>query len=108
MPETEVLIYQEADGTVPLKDWLADLQKVPRLRCLAIIDQLRKYGYELRRPQSENIGDGLYELRVKVGHVNFRMLYFFHGRTAAVVSHGFTKEKKLPPGEIRVAARADG
>ena len=32
--------------------------------------------------------------------MNYRMLYFFHGRTAAVVSHGLVKEAAVPPKEI--------
>ena len=32
--------------------------------------------------------------------MNYRMLYFFHGRTAAVVSHGLVKEAEVPPKEI--------
>lgn len=28
------------------------------------------------------------------------MLYFFHGRTAAVVSHGLVKEREVLPQEI--------
>lgn len=28
------------------------------------------------------------------------MLYFFHGRPAAVVSHGLIKEREVPPKEI--------
>jgi hypothetical protein len=32
-------------------------------------------------------------VRAKHGGVNYRMLYFFHGRTAAVLSHGITKQK---------------
>jgi hypothetical protein len=31
------------------------------------------------------------------------MLYFFHGRTAAVVSHGLVKEDAVPPKEIEKA-----
>jgi hypothetical protein len=30
------------------------------------------------------------------------VLYFFHGR-AAVISHGLTKERAVPPGEIELA-----
>jgi hypothetical protein len=36
-------------------------------------------------------------------HVNYRILYFFHGRLAAVVSHGLTKEQRVPPREIAQA-----
>lgn len=32
-------------------------------------------------------------------HVNYRVLYFFRGRTA-VLSHGITKEGAVPPKEI--------
>jgi phage-related protein len=60
-------------------------------------------GHELRRPDAENLGDGLYELRVRFFQVNYRMLYFFHGRDAAVVSHGLSKERTIPPGDIRLA-----
>jgi hypothetical protein len=33
------------------------------------------------------------------------MLYFFHGNIAAVVSHGITKERAVPPREIDLAVR---
>jgi len=32
-----------------------------------------------------------------------RILYFFHGRVAAVVSHGIVKQGKVPPEEIERA-----
>jgi len=103
MPEVEVRIFREDDGSVPLRDWLDGLQDEARTRCLAALDLLREHGHELRRPQAENLGGGLYELRVKFYRVNLRMLYFFHGRTAAVVSHGFAKERAIPPREIKAA-----
>ena len=44
--------------------------------------------------------DGIYELRVSLGEVHHRILYFFHGAVAAVVSHGLVKESVVPPKEI--------
>jgi hypothetical protein len=32
------------------------------------------------------------------------MLYFFHGRATAVLSHGVVKEDRVPPNEIDHAA----
>lgn len=49
--------------------------------------------------------DGIYELRTQFGGVNYRLLYFFIGNMAAVVSHGLTKEAKVPPADIDVAVR---
>jgi phage-related protein len=103
MPQIEVLLYCEDDGTAPLVDWLATLQAKARDRCLALLTLLHEQGHELRRPHAENLGNGLYELRVKFYRVNYRMLYFFRGRDAAVVSHGLAKERAIPSGEIRLA-----
>jgi phage-related protein len=103
MPQTEVVLYQEEDGKVPLVDWLDALPDEARDRCLARLALLEEKGHELRRPHAENLGGGLYELRTKFYRVNYRILYFFHGRTVAVASHGLAKEGKLPPAEIERA-----
>lgn len=104
MPVTDVIVYREDDGSIPLRDWLDGLQAGARDRCLARLELLHEHGHELRRPHAEYIeGTDLYELRVKFHRVNLRMLYFFHGRVAAVVSHGFAKEGRIPPGEIELA-----
>jgi len=44
--------------------------------------------------------DGIYELRVSLQGVHQRILYFFHGAIAAVVSHELVKERAVPPREI--------
>ena len=72
-------------------------------KCSAKIRRLRLLGFELRRPEADYLRDGIYELRVGLKGVNYRMLYFFHGNTAAVLSHGITKERRVPPAEIDVA-----
>ena len=35
--------------------------------------------------------------------MNYRILYFFHGRRAAVLAHGLVKERVVPSREIEVA-----
>ena len=37
-------------------------------------------------------------------NTNYRMLYFFHGRATAALSHGVVKEDRVPPSEIGRAA----
>src|SRR5215471_240321 len=49
--------------------------------------------------------DGIYELRVGLRGMNYRMLYFFHERVAAVLAHGVIKEREVPPREIDEAIR---
>ena len=67
---------------------------------------MRELGHELRRPEADFLRDGIYELRVSLLGVHRRILYFFHGNAAAVVSHGLVKERVVPPKEIdRAIAR---
>jgi phage-related protein len=37
--------------------------------------------------------------------VNFRILYFFHGRNLAILGHALTKEDKTPKADIERAIR---
>ena len=60
-------------------------------------------GHELRRPEADLLRDKIYELRASLQGIHYRMLYFFHGNTAAVVSHGIVKESAVPPKEIERA-----
>ncbi|HEX5726697.1 MAG TPA: type II toxin-antitoxin system RelE/ParE family toxin [Longimicrobiaceae bacterium] len=71
-------------------------------KLIARIDLLEEKGYELRRPHADTLRDGIHELRVVSQHVNYRLLYFFHG-ILAVISHGITKEDVVPPREIDLA-----
>jgi phage-related protein len=57
-------------------------------------------GHELRRPEADYLRDDIYELRASHQGVHCRMLYFFHGTAAIIVSHGLIKEREVPPREI--------
>src|SRR5438105_10821812 len=106
MPQTEVYFYRASDGTTPVREWLLGLRDRDRTafaKCAAAIRHLAAFGYELRRPHVDMLRDGIYELRVKKGHVNYRMLYFFHGRNAVVLAHALTKEKSVPRADIERA-----
>ncbi len=103
MPRISVVFYKEEDGAVPVLEWLDSLQPKALDKCVVRIERLRELGHELRRPETDYLRDGIYELRVGLQHVNYRILYFFHGRTAAVLSQGLAKEAAVPPKEIERA-----
>ena len=73
------------------------------MKCLARLKRLEDLGHELRRPEADLLRDGIHELRVGLQGVHYRMLYFFHGHDIAIVSHGLTKERQVPPREIAQA-----
>lgn len=107
MPETEVAIFAEADGSAPLLEWLDTLPAKARIKCVERVQRLRQFGHEMRRPLADYLRDGVYELRVRHMRINYRILYFFAGRRA-ILSHGLTKERRVPRREIdRAVARRD-
>ena len=103
MPKTTVVLYREEDGSCPFLDWYGELPVKAQAKCLLRLERLRALGHELRRPEADYLRDGIYELRVRFRHVQFRVLYFFHGTVAAVVSHGIAKEGAVPAREIERA-----
>ena len=108
MPITRVIFFQDEVGRSPVLDWLQDLKTENAkawANCRAKIVLLSQLGHELRRPAADCLRDGIYELRAKQGHVQYRILYFFHGRNVAVLSHSLTKEDSIPPVEIERALK---
>ena len=81
-------------------DWLRSLPQKQRPKRLALIRHLHNFGHELRRQYADYFRDGICELRIAVKGVNYRILYFFYGQAAVVFSHGLTKERPVPPGDI--------
>ena len=100
MPQTRVVFFRDEDGSVPILDWLDEIPGKAQIKCLARLKRLEQLGHELRRPEADLLRDGIYELRIGLQGINYRILYFFHGNIAAVVSHGLTKERRVPPREI--------
>ena len=103
MPKTKVVFYKEDDGSVPILEWLDSLPERAVDKCTVRIERLRELGHELRRPEADLIRNGIHELRVRLQHVNYRILYFFHGNVAAIISDGLMKEEKVPRTEIDLA-----
>jgi phage-related protein len=105
MPRTPLVLFRESDGTAPLLEWLDELPDKARDKCVARLARLSELGHELRRPEADLLRDDIYELRASFQGIHYRMLYFFHGKAAAVVSHGVIKERTVPAVEIDRAIR---
>jgi phage-related protein len=106
MPRTGVVFYQEASDDVPALDWLGRLQRTDRrgyAKCVARLQRLAELGHELRRPEADFLRDGIHELRARRGRLQYRILYFFHGKEVAVLVGGLSKEGKVPDGDINRA-----
>jgi hypothetical protein len=104
VPQTRLLMFREADGSVPLTDWLDRLPAKVRTKCVARIERLELFGHELRRPEADLLRDGIHELRIGFQGIHYRILYFFHGE-AAILCQGLAKERAVPRREIHGAIR---
>ncbi|MFH1117117.1 MAG: type II toxin-antitoxin system RelE/ParE family toxin [Pseudomonadota bacterium] len=100
LPPVQVVLYKEDDEIVPVLDWLDQLPIKVQDKCAARVNRLMELGHELRRPEADYLRDGIYELRVRYLHANYRMLYFFSRNQAVVLTHGLIKERRVPPSEI--------
>ncbi len=106
MPATEVRAFQDVDGSIPVQEWLANLRDTkPKAykKCLARILELAERGNQMRRPHADYLRDGICELRATLNGTQYRLLYFFYGKQAVALSHGVTKESRIPPVDIERA-----
>ncbi len=100
VPKTQVVFYQDENGTAPVLEWLKAMIKKDRkgyANCVAKIRQLASTGYELRRPAADYLHNGIYELRAKHIHIQYRILYFFDGQNIAILAHAITKDTDRVP-----------
>jgi phage-related protein len=109
LPAISIHFFQDTAGQAPVREWLARLRvqdSKAYAKCVARIRRLASEGHELRRPEADYLGDGIYELRIRKARVNYRVLYFFHGPRLALLAHAITKEAAIPVVELaRVVER---
>jgi len=106
VPRIEIVFYRDDDGSVPVLEWLRTIRRQEKrayAKCRVRIGLLESEGHELRRPLCDYLRDGIYELRVRFGAVNYRMLYSFFGQTAAILVRGLMKEDRVPDRDIEIA-----
>ena len=108
MPKIAVVFFRDSDGAVPLLDWLDTLPAKAQDKCIVRLRRLGLMGHEIRRPEADYLRNGIYELRASLHGIHYRMLYFFHGRAAVVVTHGIMKTKTVPMREIALAILRKG
>lgn len=98
--------YETSTGLCPTKEFLDKRDKEKELPAIMHdIDQLERYGFRLTRPQADYLRDDIYELRTRIGHINYRLLYFFFYNEKIIITHGSSKIKIVLPSDIDKAIR---
>ena len=106
MESFTVLFYDKPDGTEPVREFLLSLDRKMLAKVVREIELLSVNGPELREPYSKSLGDGIFELRAKVGTDITRVLYFFVVGRKIILTNGFVKKTdRTPRAEIDLARK---
>lgn len=101
----EIIFYKE-EASIPALEFLDEIPKKASEKGEVKLERLAELGNNLRRPEADFLRDGIYELRWQLQGIQYRLLYFFHGREAVILSHGIIKkESEVPPKEIDLAIK---
>ena len=106
MESFAVLFYDRPDGTEPVREFLLSLDRKMLAKVVREIELLSVNGPDLREPYSKSLGDGIFELRTKIGTDITRVLYFFVVGRKIILTNGFVKKTdRTPRAEIDLARK---
>ena len=110
MPDFRIVFYKDSKGFSQVEEFLDSLDFKMKAKMLLSIRLVKENGHLIRMPYSEELEDGIFELRAKSGSNISRVLYFFVVGKKIVLTNGFIKKtQKTPRSEILKAKqyRAD-
>jgi phage-related protein len=96
VPPVRVERFQTAIGTDPVADFLASLPALHRAACEEVVRFLESGEIDERPRHRAYIGDGLWELRISFGRMQYRILYTVDAGVATLLD-GFQKKTQQPP-----------
>ncbi len=104
MQEYTCIFYETVNGKAPAEEFIESLDIETQDKFVFKQQLLQNFGPQLRYPHTENIGEGIFELRFKGKEGQIRVLFFFfHGRKI-ILTNGFIKKvQKTPQKEIEIA-----
>lgn len=106
MKEFNIEFFETTNGKKPVIDFFESVDIKTLAKILKMVKMLETNGNELREPYTKCLEDGIFELRVKQGNNNFRVLYFFYVGRKIILTNGFIKKtQKTPQNELILAKK---
>ena len=99
-----VVFYKTESGNEPVREWLKNL---PKEDCTTIGADLLtvQYAWPVGKPLVDNLGDGIWEVRLRLGN-RIARTFFAVVDEVTVVLHGFIKkQQKTPQAELDLAKK---
>lgn len=98
--------YTTTDNNCPVEEFLNSLDQMTWIKFIIKKELLEEFGPLLRYPHTDELSEGILELRFSGKEGNIRVLFFFvHGKRI-IFTNGFVKKvQKTPPREIQTAIK---
>ena len=106
MDKFTVEFYEKENGDIPVEEFLDGLNVKMKAKLVGLIEILQEKGNLLREPYSKPLGDGIFELRCKVGNDISRVLYFFYYNGKIIMTNGLVKKTRKTPRAVIDRAKA--
>ena len=94
-PTLDVRFFVTDSGSEPVREWLKDLPAIER-KVIGEDIKTVQLGWPLGMPLVRNLGDGVWEVRVKLENRIVRVLFALDKATM-VLLHGFIKKQQATP-----------
>lgn len=98
------IFYETTSGKAPVEEFIKTLDEDTQDKFIYKKELLEVFGPRLRFPHTNDIGDGILELRFRGREGQIRVLFFFFCKKQIILAHGFVKKtEKTPKKEIETA-----
>lgn len=94
-PTLDVRFFLTDSGSEPVREWLKDLPAIER-KVIGEDIKTVQLGWPLGMPLVRNLGDGIWEVRIKLENRIVRVLFALD-KSTMVLLHGFIKKQQATP-----------
>ena len=96
MPPVRIERFRTPGGADPVAEFLESLTLLHRAACEEVIGFLESGEIDARPRHRDYLGDGIWELRISVGRMQYRILYTVEQGIATLLE-GFHKKTQQTP-----------
>ncbi len=100
----DAIFFETETGKEPVREWLLALSKSERKTVGSEILKVQ-YCWPIGKPLVESLGQGLWEVRVRLGDRIARVLFYIDGRKLVLLHAFFKKTQKTPKHELDLAMK---
>ena len=101
----DVEFYKKADGTEPAKDFILSLDSKNEGESSSYYWSAGRFRSQFTGTLFQSLGDGIFELRAKVGNNITRTFYFFYVDKKIFLTNGFIKKTQTTPSQELTRAK---